>query len=46
VENVSNAIGISKGEFSKILSGQRKDYFKYLPLLAENLEVIPLLNIN
>jgi transcriptional regulator with XRE-family HTH domain len=39
VENISNAIGISKGEFSKILNGQRKDYFKYLPLLAENLGV-------
>jgi DNA-binding Xre family transcriptional regulator len=38
VETVSNEIGISKGEFSKILSGQRKDYFKYLPQIAESIE--------
>ncbi len=34
-ENVSKAIGISKGEFSKILSGKRKEYFKHLPKIAE-----------
>lgn len=39
VENVSNAIGISKGEFSKILSGQRDNYPKYLPQIADSLEV-------
>ncbi len=34
VETISKEIGISKGEFSKILSGQRKDYYKYLPQIA------------
>ena len=39
VETVSNEIGISKGEFSKILSGQRKEYFKYLPQIAESIQI-------
>lgn len=38
-ENVSRDIGISKGEFSKILSGQRQDYPKHLPKIAESLNV-------
>jgi lambda repressor-like predicted transcriptional regulator len=39
LETVSKEIGISKGEFSKILSEQRKDYPKYLVKIAEILEV-------
>ena len=34
VENLFPAIGISQGELSKILSGQRSDYFKHLPNFA------------
>lgn len=39
VENISRELGISKGEFSKIINGQRKDYIKYLPAIAECLKV-------
>ncbi len=39
VENISSAIGISNGELSKILNGERKDYFKHLPNIAKVLEV-------
>lgn|GEM_PF-2332174 len=39
VENISREIGISQGEFSKIINGQRKDYFKYLPQITESLGV-------
>jgi len=39
VENISRGIGISKGEFSKILSGQRKDYAKHLHRMADYLNV-------
>lgn len=31
---ISKAIGISEGEFSKILNGQRIDYYDYLPKIA------------
>jgi transcriptional regulator with XRE-family HTH domain len=39
VETVSTGIGISKGEFSKILSGERENYFKHLPQIAHSLGV-------
>jgi transcriptional regulator with XRE-family HTH domain len=39
VETVSSEIGISKGEFSKILSGEREQYFKYLPQISQSLGV-------
>jgi len=39
VETVSTEIGISKGEFSKILSGEREQYYKHLPLIAQSLGV-------
>ena len=39
VENFSTAIGISKGELSKILNGERKDYYRYLPDMANELKV-------
>ena len=39
VENISKEIGISKGEFSKIMNGQRKDYSKYLHRIAESLNL-------
>lgn len=39
VENISKDLGISKGEFSKIMNGQRKDYIKYLPAIADYLKV-------
>ena len=35
VETISKEIGISKGEFSKILNGKREDYFKYLQAIAD-----------
>jgi len=31
VENVSKDIGVSIGEFSKIIIGQKKNYFEHLP---------------
>ncbi len=39
VENLATSIGNSKGELSKILNGERKDYFKYLPDIAKGLNV-------
>lgn len=38
-EYLAGHLGISQGELSKILSGQRKDYPKYLPQIAESLKV-------
>lgn len=35
VENVSKAVGISSGEFSKIINGQRINYYEHLPKIAE-----------
>lgn len=39
MENFSRDIGISVGEFSKILNGQRKNYYDHLPKMAELLGV-------
>lgn len=39
MENFSKEIGISVGEFSKILSGERANYFKHLPQIALSLDV-------
>ncbi len=39
LENVSNDIGKSTGEFSKILNGERKNYFSDLPKIAQALDV-------
>jgi hypothetical protein len=41
VENISRALGISAGEFSKVINGQRKQYHKYLPGIAAYLEMSP-----
>jgi len=39
VENMARALGISAGEFSKILNGQRKHYHKHLPGIAAYLNI-------
>ena len=39
VENMARALGISAGEFSKILNGQRKHYQKHLPGIAAYLNL-------
>lgn len=44
IEHIAKTIGISNGEFSKILNGERRNYYKYLPAIAEYFD-IPFLNI-
>ena len=35
VENLAKFIGISQGELSKILNGERLNYYKHIPAIAE-----------
>ena len=39
LESLSTSIGITQGELSKILNGERKDYFKHLSSIAKELHV-------
>lgn len=38
-EYISSQLGISQGEYSKIENGQRNDYYKYLPQLAQIFQI-------
>jgi transcriptional regulator with XRE-family HTH domain len=35
IEHIAKSIGISNGEFSKILNGERLNYFKHIPAIAD-----------
>jgi transcriptional regulator with XRE-family HTH domain len=39
LDTISSTIGISHGEFSKILKGEREQYYKHLPQIAHVLGV-------
>ncbi len=44
LEILAKFIGISQGELSKILSGERLNYYKYIPAIADYFE-IPFLSL-
>ena len=35
IEHIAKSIGVSNGEFSKILNGERLNYFKHIPAIAD-----------
>jgi transcriptional regulator with XRE-family HTH domain len=35
IEHIAKSIGVSNGEFSKILNGERLNYYKHIPAIAE-----------
>jgi hypothetical protein len=44
IEHISKSIEISNGEFSKILNGERLNYYKHIPAIADYFE-IPFLSL-
>ena len=35
IEHIAKSIGVSNGEFSKILNGERLNYYKHIPAIAD-----------